>query len=268
MTRQQRDFTHDRAALQVSLDRFIERPCALSQHQVRALLDELTSDLGMSLTPEDYETVQSNTPTNPQAFAELAAKLDGLGTDDAEAFLPVLCRVLAMFEGTSKGSTETLGTSEAYAPSYPPIARRIAEARAATRLLPAEVAALLGITVASYWDLEAYDDEAFTCLSLRQVCALADALKVSARGLVSDDPYSPPRQGLTDVEVGAALRRQLAAMGGDVDALADYLGWDVADALRDPPTIWEKWCVNTLRDVCEPLNLAWRGLLPHRDPPW
>jgi hypothetical protein len=264
MTREQRDVSQDRSELQASLDRFIERPRVLSYAQVDALLDELTATLGMSLTPGDYATVHANAPTNPQAFAELVANLDGLGTGDAALFLPVLRRVLATFEGVSPGSTATSGMSEAPTLAYPPIARRIADARVASALTPSELAGLLGIGLPSYWDLETHDDEAFSCLSLRQLCTLADALHVSARGLVSDDPSSPTQQALTDVEIGAALHRQLAAVGDDVETLGDQLGWDVTDAIRDPARIWEEWCVNTLRDVCEPLDLNWRGLLPHR----
>jgi hypothetical protein len=256
MTREQRDVSQDLLALQASLDRFIKKPRTLSHHQVEALLDELTGTLGMCLTPEDYETVHASAPTNPQAFAELVANLGGLGTGDPARFLPVLRQVLATFNGVSRSSAPTL--------RYPPIARRIAEARAASPLAPPELAALLGISVPSYWDLEAHDDEAFACLSLRQLSTLADALQLSARSLVSDDPASPTHQNLTDVDIGAALRRQLAAMGDNVEALGDHLGWAVTQALRDPATIWDEWCADTLRDVCEPLNLEWRGLLPHR----
>jgi hypothetical protein len=147
----------------------------------------------------------------------------------------------------------------------PPIARRISEARASVGLAPAELAALVGINVESYLDLETYDDEAFLCLSLLQFCALADALQVSARRLVSDDNAPPTAATLTVGEIVAALRGRLVAMSGDIESLSDQLGWDVAHALEEPATIWEEWCVDGLRDVCEPLGLEWLGLLPHRE---
>jgi hypothetical protein len=121
--------------------------------------------------------------------------------------------------------------------------------------------------VASYWDLEAYDDEVFMCLSLRQLGVLANALHVSARGLVSDGPTLPGPAKLTPTEIVAALRERLAASGGDFEALAEHLGWDVQDALAEPAIIWEKWCVVELRDVCEGLGLDWLGLLRHVEAP-
>jgi len=131
---------------------------------------------------------------------------------------------------------------------------------------PAELAALVGINVESYRDLEAYDAEAFMCLSLRQLCTLADALEVSARSLVSDDPDLPVRARLTPDEIVAALRRRLVTTNGDVQALGEQLGWDVANALEDSATLWEDWGIDGLRDVCDPLDLEWRALLPHREP--
>ncbi len=112
MTRRQRDFSYDRSALQEALDRFADTPCKLSRAQVQSLLDELTGTFGMCLTPEDYETVQANAPTHPETFAELVAKLDGLGTGDDELFNPILRRVLATFEGASRGATGVLASEE------------------------------------------------------------------------------------------------------------------------------------------------------------
>jgi hypothetical protein len=91
-------------ALQAALDSFIKRPCRLSDQQIEALLDELTGALGMCLTAEDYATVRESAPTDPEAFAEMVANLDGLGTGDAALFVPVLRRVLATFEGAARSS--------------------------------------------------------------------------------------------------------------------------------------------------------------------
>lgn len=104
MTREQRYVSQDRLALQASLDSFIEKPLKLSEQQIESLLDELTSDLGMCFTAEDYDTARENAPTDPERFAEMVANLDGLGTSDEALFVPLLRRVLATFEA-SRSST-------------------------------------------------------------------------------------------------------------------------------------------------------------------
>ncbi|HVX91559.1 MAG TPA: hypothetical protein VHC20_08205 [Candidatus Paceibacterota bacterium] len=78
---------------------FIERPVTLPAHVVRAILDELTGDLGICLTAQDYENIEADPPRDPQAFAELVLNLDGLGAGDPETVLPVLRRVLKTFQG-------------------------------------------------------------------------------------------------------------------------------------------------------------------------
>jgi hypothetical protein len=46
----------------------------------------------------DNEAVEANPPTNPEAFAELVMKLEGVGSGNPEMFMPVLEIVLAAFE--------------------------------------------------------------------------------------------------------------------------------------------------------------------------
>jgi hypothetical protein len=65
-----------------------------------------------------------------------------------------------------------------------PVASRIARARKQAGFDSAEVANALGVEVASYEDLESYDEEAFMCTSLGQVRALGGILGVSPRELV------------------------------------------------------------------------------------
>lgn len=100
MTRQQRHQSEVNSAVRAAVDRFVESPCRLSAQQVQAILDELCVDLGICL--QDYETVANDPPTNPQAFAELVMRLEGVGPGDPEIFLPVLRRVLCTFERAAR----------------------------------------------------------------------------------------------------------------------------------------------------------------------
>ena len=59
---------------------------------------------------------------------------------------------------------------------WPPVASRIQEARLPTGLSDSEVARRLGLTVESYRDLERYDDETFSVISLRDLDTLGKIL--------------------------------------------------------------------------------------------
>ena len=107
MSRHQRQRAHDRAALHAALDKFVAQPCALTPEQVHALLNELCSKLGYCLAPREYAAIEANPPTNPQDFAELVVKLDGVDPKDQEMLAPVLRCVLAAFEGAAKHTRET-----------------------------------------------------------------------------------------------------------------------------------------------------------------
>jgi transcriptional regulator with XRE-family HTH domain len=154
---------------------------------------------------------------------------------------------------------EGLGTSDL---RRPPIARRIAAARAQLGLSHANVADQLGLSVQSYWDLETHDDEAFYCLSLRQLIRLADILGVSVIDLANDDPPVPVSPPVTPTDIVATLRQRLVEPPLSVELLSEQLGWDVAGVLANPDSIWEDWCLDALRDVCGPLGLDWRAVLP------
>lgn len=105
MTRQQRDQSESDLTLETALGRFVDSPVRLPPQHVQAILNELCGAFGMCFSPQDYETIEAEPPTDPRAFAELVMKLDGLGSDDAELFLPVLRRVLSTFEGVARGKS-------------------------------------------------------------------------------------------------------------------------------------------------------------------
>jgi len=99
VTAHQRQKAHRRAVLRAALRKFIDRPCKLSVEQTRALLNELCSRLGYCLPPANYEALEADPPTDPQAFTKLVMEIEGVGSDDPDMFEPVLELVLATFEG-------------------------------------------------------------------------------------------------------------------------------------------------------------------------
>src|SRR5262245_58150113 len=61
-------------------------------------------------------------------------------------------------------------------PSWPPVARRIREARERLGLTEPVVAAKIGMALSEYQDVEFHDDEAFTSFSIKDLRALRDVL--------------------------------------------------------------------------------------------
>jgi transcriptional regulator with XRE-family HTH domain len=77
-------------------------------------------------------------------------------------------------------------------PVFPPAAERIRRARQALGLTQEDVARRWGEQTSMYWDLELFDAEAFTVISVRQLERLASVLGTSANALLfGEEPASP-----------------------------------------------------------------------------
>ncbi len=151
-------------------------------------------------------------------------------------------------------------------PTYPPVADRIACARGAAGLDMAAVATAIGLSEAAYFDLEAYDDEAFTCISLGQLCCLGQVLNVSPRQLVAPEGTQPTSVEVSSLKLVAAIRRFLETSALSVEQFEDEVGWGVSDALQNPETGCNDWCLDGLQDICRPLGLNWLLVLPNAPP--
>jgi hypothetical protein len=147
-------------------------------------------------------------------------------------------------------------------PERPSVARRIADARHRTGLTEKQLAERLGISLPAYCDLESYDDEAFTCLSLGQLRDLGVALGVPARQLLAPDGagmslLSFPMAALLD-----RVRVEIAQSGLTVEEFGERVGWDIASALAHPESAWTDWCVDGLQDICSAVGVDWLSVLP------
>jgi transcriptional regulator with XRE-family HTH domain len=154
---------------------------------------------------------------------------------------------------------------EAYPPSG--AAARIRAARTRAGLGEQTVAAALGITLPAYFDLESFDDELFTCLSLEEVSKLAQALGVSTLALVVGDERADGVAGemsLTDVV--SRIREYIGLHSLTPVAFSDRVGWDIAPALLDPSSAWRSWNLDWLYDVCAELKIEWTAVLRARPP--
>jgi hypothetical protein len=140
---------------------------------------------------------------------------------------------------------------------------RLRAARTRAGLPESVVATQIGVTMPAYFDLEAFDDEIVTTLSLEQLVELGRTVGVPPLTLIADDVESvAPVTMETFIE---RLRARIATEGGDVEAFSNRVGWEMQPVLADPSRAWLDWNVDCLRDVSAALDADWRAIL--KEPP-
>lgn len=144
---------------------------------------------------------------------------------------------------------------------WPPTATRIREARAKRELDEAVVADRLEMSVESYFDLETYDDEAFTVAALSDLVALGRIFDVEPRVLLLGMEAEGVERSITFTDIAEGLRRRLTASGVTAEALSDEIGYDIEPVLASPDALWE-FNVDGLYCVCTALALDWVAALP------
>jgi transcriptional regulator with XRE-family HTH domain len=141
------------------------------------------------------------------------------------------------------------------------VAGRLREARDRSGKTVDEVALAIGISVAAYADIEAYDDEFSMALSLEQIWRLARALEIPLTELIG--LTSPDCLDATD-SMDALLEHVRAAVATrreSIEHFGDRVGWDIASAIDAPARAWSDWNLDCLRAVCEEVSCDWRSIL-------
>lgn len=143
----------------------------------------------------------------------------------------------------------------------PPYAARLRTAREQTGRSIDEMAALLGVTREAYWDLESYDDEVLTCLSIAQVAGLCRTLGLAPRAVFAEESRDEP--GAITLEVlGLKIQAHLQAEQMDLSAFEARVGWDVATWLERPQEFFTaRYPVEALRDICQAIGVNWVAAL-------
>lgn len=152
-------------------------------------------------------------------------------------------------------------SDESGAAPWPSAARRIAEARSRLGLSDVDVADRVGITIHSYYDLEAYNDEAFTVTSLAKLGELARVLGTSARFILVAEDANQPTPVITFDVISRRLSERLAQAATTPEAFGEATGWDVGGLLADPRSLAE-WPVDGLYQLATALDLDWVAALP------
>jgi hypothetical protein len=118
------------------------------------------------------------------------------------------------------------------------------------------IAERLGMSLPAYCDLERFDDELVTCLSLDQVRRLAQVLRLSIPALLGHDADAAGSSSpMSMVEVIDRVRQRLVQAGISVEGFSDRVGWDVTAALNDPDSAWHDWNIDCLRDLCAEMGI-------------
>jgi transcriptional regulator with XRE-family HTH domain len=150
-------------------------------------------------------------------------------------------------------------------PVFPPAAQRIRRAREALGLTQDDVASRWGDQTSMYWDLELFDAEAFTVISVRQLQRLASVLGASVNALLFGEEPAGSESGVTYADVVARLHARMTDDAVGVEELGNSVGWDLQALFADPGTLGDM-PVDGLRSVCRAATVDWVTVLSTRQP--
>lgn len=144
-------------------------------------------------------------------------------------------------------------------PSTPPERIRAARERAGLEL--SDMADQLGLPFAHYCDLEDFEDEAWTTISIATLQKLARILRLTPLTILEGEKVIQPSRRLSFADFSAAVAASVREAGGDAEAWGDNAGWDVGPILEDPEEVWNL-DADGLRDIAEAAGVDWRSVLP------
>lgn len=139
---------------------------------------------------------------------------------------------------------------------WPPVASRITHARRVAELTIEDVVRQTEFGKPAYQDLEAYNSEAFTAVSVRTLSRVAGTLGTTVRALLfgSDNDESISLSTVSDT-----VRCYVGDR--DPDAASDEIGWNLSPLLSDPAALWD-YPIMALRDIADALKIDWSKALP------
>ena len=138
--------------------------------------------------------------------------------------------------------------------------KKLAAAREASGRDPALIAVAVGLTVPSYYDLEACEEDINTTVSLEQIVKLCAELNVPVTSLC-EGPHESRPDKLDFGSIAASLRKYLNDHHLTQAAYEEQVGWSMEGFLDQPSVAWQ-WNVDCLKDVCAPLGINWVDALP------
>jgi transcriptional regulator with XRE-family HTH domain len=134
------------------------------------------------------------------------------------------------------------------------IAERLKEARQRVGKSTEQLAGEAGMSLPSYYDLEAGQDW-FNAVSIAQISAIAQAVGMTFAELMCGDSRRD-NQPTSERDLQSRLRAALSESHTDIPEFEKRLGWNVGPFLKDPQAVRD-WNIDCLRAVCQQLGINW-----------
>jgi transcriptional regulator with XRE-family HTH domain len=122
-----------------------------------------------------------------------------------------------------------------------------------------QVASDLGINEAWYQDLETYDDELASTLTLFQAKHLAGLLNVQLSELLVENEHSSRKAGLLDLP--SIIRKHIEVEQLSIEEFEHLVGWELKEFLDSPVASAAEMPIAFLRDLSNHLDVSLPSLL-------
>lgn len=136
---------------------------------------------------------------------------------------------------------------------------RLKRARELIGQSPQGVAALAGITLSTYYDMEEHEGMLNRQTSLAELSKLSSILRIPARSLFDDADESC--ELISHEQLCAKIKAHLAATRMSVSEFEDRVGFVIEPSLLDTSEVLN-WNVDCLRFVCAEIGVEWLSALP------
>jgi transcriptional regulator with XRE-family HTH domain len=137
-------------------------------------------------------------------------------------------------------------------------ASRFREAREQAGLTVFDVAERTGLSDASVFDLESFDDELTMVYGPSDLVRIGAVLGVSPLNLLGLVPQSGV---IAPAELAAAVHRYCVSSAITVADFEDRCGCRVAEAVQQPERLLSEFSIDGIRDVCRTANVEWEQFI-------
>jgi DNA-binding XRE family transcriptional regulator len=121
-----------------------------------------------------------------------------------------------------------------------------------------EAARHMGLSSASVWDIESYDDELLMCYSPSQVRQFCRVLGIHPSELFAVETVESP---VTASELVQLIHEQCIAHGMTLEQFEDTVGWRLSACMDPPERVLEDMSIDGLQDLCRELGIHWHRVI-------
>jgi transcriptional regulator with XRE-family HTH domain len=140
-------------------------------------------------------------------------------------------------------------------------AERIREARERAGIDADAVASAAGLNPNWYFDVESYDAEVTSNISLDQLIIITHVVGLTPLGALEGPAAQAPAPRISLTELVETARRQMIAAGETVEQYSTRVGWEMAPLFANPAYL-RNYTVDALQDICRTVGMDWRAALP------